>query len=100
MYHEGIELEKDHEAALGWYRRAAAQGVAGAQFMLARMYFEGEGTPKDFAQAHLWFSLAAANEVEKAAKLRDKAAKKLSPEELAASEAAVREWRPAAEEQP
>ena len=42
-----------------WYRLAAEQGYAGAQFMLGVMYATGEGVPGDDAEAVRWYRLAA-----------------------------------------
>ena len=41
------------------YRLAAEQGVAGAQCRLGVMYAEGQGVPRDDAEAVRWFRLAA-----------------------------------------
>ncbi len=40
-------------------RRRAEQGVRGAQFDLAQMYFGGDGVPQDQAEAFRWLRLAA-----------------------------------------
>ena len=40
-------------------RQAAEQGDATAQFNLGNMYANGEGVPKDDAEAVKWFRLAA-----------------------------------------
>ncbi|MDB4371094.1 sel1 repeat family protein, partial [Mariniblastus sp.] len=45
--------------AMRWYRLAAAQENAGAQYVLGRMYYEGEGVPKDCAEAMNWFEKSA-----------------------------------------
>ena len=42
-----------------WYRLAADQGNASAQFNLGVMYAKGEGVPQDYAEAVKWFRLAA-----------------------------------------
>jgi len=39
----------------------ATAGDAGAQFDLGAMYHDGQGTPKDFAKAKMWFEKAAAS---------------------------------------
>jgi TPR repeat protein len=83
MYHEGIQVEKDHEKALELYLKSAQSGNAGAQFGLANMYFKGEGGERDFGSAYVFFSLAAAQEYPKAAKMREKTAKMLTAEQLA-----------------
>lgn len=49
--------------AARWYRLAADNGVAHAQFALARMYATGEGVPKkDFTEAARLYQLAADQE--------------------------------------
>ena len=42
-----------------WYRLAAEQGDAVAQFNLGVMYDEGDGVPQDYATALKWYRLAA-----------------------------------------
>jgi len=42
-----------------WYRQAAQQGSAPAQFNLGRMYSEGRGVVKNESEALKWFTLAA-----------------------------------------
>jgi len=49
----------DYAAAYKEFKAAADQGNADAQFLLGRMYDEGEGVPKDFAEAVKWFRKAA-----------------------------------------
>ena len=43
-----------------WYRKAADQGLAQAQFSLGVMYDQGRGMPKKVAKALSWFRKAAA----------------------------------------
>ena len=59
MYQHGQGVPKDYVQAVKWYRLAADQGDARAQFNLGAMYDVGEGVPKDDAQAVKWFRLAA-----------------------------------------
>ena len=42
-----------------WFRKAAAQGYATAQFSIGRKYALGEGVPKDSAEGLKWFRKAA-----------------------------------------
>jgi tetratricopeptide (TPR) repeat protein len=42
-----------------WYRKAADQGYAPAQFNLGYMYDNGEGVTEDFKEALKWYRLAA-----------------------------------------
>ena len=50
---------KDDAEAVRWYRLAADQGAAAAQFNLGVMYGNGEGVLKDDAEAVRWYRLAA-----------------------------------------
>ena len=42
-----------------WFRLAAEQGLASAQFNLGLMYDEGRGVPQDDQEAVKWYRLAA-----------------------------------------
>jgi TPR repeat protein len=56
----GTEGEgQDYEQAAHWYRQAAEQNHALAQFNLAMMYLEGQGVEQDAAEAAIWFQKAA-----------------------------------------
>ena len=52
-------MPEDDAEAVRWYRLAAEQGHAAAQFTLGNMYDEGEGVPEDDAEAVRWYRLAA-----------------------------------------
>lgn len=45
--------------AAEWYRKAAEQGDAEAQFNLGNAYDTGEGVPKDLGKAIEWYRKAA-----------------------------------------
>ncbi|MDO9312787.1 MAG: tetratricopeptide repeat protein [Nitrosomonas sp.] len=53
-------VPQDYKQAVDWYRKAAAQGDAGAQYNLGVMYFEGKGVPQDYKQAVDCYKKAAA----------------------------------------
>ncbi|RWL92924.1 MAG: sel1 repeat family protein [Mesorhizobium sp.] len=55
---EGVGVGKDQERAARWMGRAA-EGVAEAQYMYARMLQEGRGMAADQRQARVWFERAA-----------------------------------------
>ena len=50
---------KDEAEGVRWYRMAAEQGLAGAQFNLGVMYDNGRGVLKDEAEAVRWYRMAA-----------------------------------------
>ena len=74
-----------------WYRKAAEQGNAQAQFSLGGMYFCGEGVPKDDTEAYVWVAVAAANGHEDAEYILSAAREDLAPGQLAAADQRVAE---------
>ena len=58
MYAEGKGVSKDEAEAVRWYRLAADQGHAEAQYFLGIMYADGRGVSKDEAEAVRWYRLA------------------------------------------
>jgi TPR repeat protein len=75
-----------------WWRKAAGQGYAAAQYRLGVMYDTGKGVPQDFVQAHMWFDLAASQGNKPAAENRDVAAGKMSPADISRSQRLARAW--------
>ena len=59
MYALGRGVPEDDAEAVRWYRMAAEQGHAGAQYNLAVMYALGRGVPEDDAEAVRWYRMAA-----------------------------------------
>ncbi len=55
----GGSRQAAYNKALYWYRKAAAQGYANAQYNLGGMYFNGFGVPQDYAKAVYWYRKAA-----------------------------------------
>ena len=52
-------VPQDDTEAVQWYRLAAEQGYAKAQFNLGLMYAKGRGGPQDDTEAVRWYRLAA-----------------------------------------
>ena len=59
MYAKGRGVPKDDAEAVKWYRQAAEQGDADAQFVLGVKYDSGQGVPKDDAESVKWHRKAA-----------------------------------------
>jgi TPR repeat protein len=59
MYRNGEGVPEDDKQAVKWYRLAAEQGHASAQYNLGFMYSNGEGVPEDDKQAVKWYRLAS-----------------------------------------
>jgi TPR repeat protein len=59
IYDEGQGIPKDDSEAVKWYRKAAEQGHADAQYNLGVMYYKGQGVPQDYTEALKWYRKAA-----------------------------------------
>ena len=101
MYDKRQGVPQNYAEAVKWYRKAAEQGFAEAQYNLGKMYHTGQGVPKDYVLAHMWFNLAAshfpASEKEKrewAEIFRDIAASRMTPSQIAKAQQLAREWKP------
>ena len=75
-----------------WYRLAADQGLDLAQSNLGNMYDNGYGVPQDYVQAHMWFTLAAAQGKENARQNRNIVAAKMTPSQIEEAQRLAREW--------
>ncbi|MGU3359870.1 hypothetical protein ACLBWX_05995 [Methylobacterium sp. M6A4_1b] len=84
----------DFAAASLWFKRAAEFGLRDSQYNLAVLYARGMGVQQDLAQSFLWFSAAATQGDEDAAKKRDDVAAKLDAKALAAARAQVAAFKP------
>ena len=62
-----------------WYRLAAEQGYASAQFNLGLKYHKGQGVIQDNVYAHMWWNIAASSGHKGAVNNRDIVAKQMTP---------------------
>ena len=91
MYQKGQGVPQDYKKASKWYTLAAEQGVTFAQYNVGQMYHKGEGVPQDYVRAHMWLNLSASTGYEKAVKIRDIVAKKMTPADISAAQKLARE---------
>jgi hypothetical protein len=100
MYSSGYGVLQDYAEAVKWYRKGADQGDAETQRALGMMYATGQGVPGDYVEAHKWLNLAAsrypagAEDRDKAVKMRDTVASKMTPAQIAEAQKLAREWKP------
>lgn len=85
MYAQGTMIPNDFAEASQWFRKAADQGHAGAQYSLAVMYSGGLGVPVDFTEGYIWYCLAAKSGYEGATTDCENLAAELLPDELVAA---------------
>lgn len=83
----------NHEEAAYWFRRAADQGNALAQYSLGRTHALGQGVPRDYVAAYVWANLATEQGHEDPGRLRELVASGMSAEQLAAAQRAANEWK-------
>ena len=65
-FYLGEGVPQNYGEAVKWFRKAAEQGDAAAQYDLGGCYYMGSGVLVDYAQAVKWNALAAAQGIEKA----------------------------------
>lgn len=57
--YDGIEIAEDKAEAFSWWKKAAEEGYAEAQFVIGRFYSDGIGVNKDEKKAFAWWKKAA-----------------------------------------
>jgi len=99
FYRKGRSVAVDATEAARWYRLGADRDDVRAQYELGQMYFTGTGVTRDYPSAYVWFSLAAlqaplADNREGLLELRNIAAARMTPEEVADAARLVASWKP------
>jgi hypothetical protein len=92
-------LPQDLIQAQRWYRAAADQGEAFAEFSLGVLFNFGKGVKRDYVQAYAWYERAALHTTggdrETIVEMRDGVAEKLTREQIAEAQRMAAEWKPA-----
>jgi putative hemolysin len=81
-YSNGAGVAQDSSEAVNWFRKAAEQGSAQAQTMLACCYSEGRGVTKDLASAYAMLLLSRAGGDKDAMELLKELGPAMTPELL------------------
>ncbi len=88
----------DYATALRLFRPLGEQGNASAQYNLGVMYALGQGVPRDYVQAYMWFDLSARYsegvERDRMVQNRDVILSYLTPAQLAEAQRLARAWKP------
>ena len=82
MYYEGEGVSQDYKKAAEWFTKAAEQGNARAQNMLACMYYEGKGVSEHYVESYKWAILAGKNG-EVVSSIKDSLRKQMTPAQIA-----------------
>jgi TPR repeat protein len=100
FYRKGRGVAVDATEAARWYRLGANRDDVRAQYELGQMYFNGTGVTRNYRSAYVWFSLAAlqaplADNRAGLLELRNIAAARMTPEDVATAARLVAAWKPA-----
>ncbi|MGL4812282.1 MAG: tetratricopeptide repeat protein, partial [Beijerinckiaceae bacterium] len=95
---EGGDGKPDYNVASDLFRRAAQFGIRDSQYNIAILLARGLGVGQSMKDAYMWFSVAAAQGDEEAARKRDEVGGRLSPEDLSAAKAAAASFKPLAQD--
>jgi len=96
MYRKGEGgVPQDYQEAVKWFKAAAEHGYAGGgiQTVLATMYHEGKGVPKDNVTAYMWLNLAASQGNQLAVEVRRIIGEEMTKEQIAEAEKLSREFK-------
>jgi TPR repeat protein len=74
--------------AAKWFLKSAELGFFQAKFDLGRMYYLGEGVPRDLVRAHMWFNLAGYGVYTQGLE------ETMTPEQIAEAKELARNWKP------
>jgi TPR repeat protein len=98
MYATGEGVPRDLDRALALFRRGASDGDPSAIYNLALSLDKGWGAPRNALAAYIWYGIAAhwgdPNRQSQAATERDRLAREIAPDDLAAAQRAAGNWRP------
>ena len=91
-------MPQDLAKARTWWRRAARQGDANAQYNLGLHHAKGRGSAPQLVLAHMWLSLAApqlpSTRRTNARKVLSAMQKQMAAGQLDEARRLAREWRP------
>jgi TPR repeat protein len=94
MYYLGLGMPADYACAAWWERQSAEQGFVEAQYDLGTIYQNGAGVQRSYAQAYLWYEIAARAGDREAAAARDFIAQFLIADEVTQAQKLASEWQP------
>ena len=87
-------MKKDLAEAAKWYRKAAEQGYASAQYNIGGCYDTGSGVSKNFVEAHKWHNLASAQGVAQSKVQRFWLERFMTREQIAEAQQRASEFKP------
>ena len=94
----GNGFTQDFAEARRWYQRAANLGHGRSQANLGVMYYNGDGVPKSYVEAHVWFTLALAAGFDDAAKYRSLIEDVMTAEQIEEARKRAAVWKATAQQ--
>jgi TPR repeat protein len=82
----------DYTQSAVWYRKAAEQGDAKAEYSLGISYCWHEGVPLDYAEGYYWIDLGVESGVDDTNHWRNFAASHLTAAQVAEQQARAKKW--------
>ena len=92
---QAAEAQAAMGRAVQWFRKAGEFGMTDAQFNVAVLYDQGNGTPSDPAEAHYWYSIAGAAGDQESASRAQQIAADLPADMLQRSQSRIAQYKPA-----
>ena len=89
-----LGVAKDEAEAVKWFRKAAEQNLADAQYILGVCYDSGEGVAKDEIEAYKWWLLAAGHGNDDAKYNLTIVENKMTREQIAEGQRLARDFKP------
>lgn len=86
--------KRDSAEAVKWWRKAAEQNYAQAQYKLGLFCQTGLGTAMNLVEAYKWFSLASDQGDKDSTTGRDNVAASMTPDQIAEAQRLAREFKP------
>jgi hypothetical protein len=93
LYRRGVGVSQNDELAFHWFQKSALQGQKQAQRQLGKIYLSGRGTQPDYVAAYQWLKLAQLQGEDTETELKA-CAVLMTPEQIAAAEQLVRNFKP------
>jgi TPR repeat protein len=95
MCYDGRGASQNLTEAVRWFRKAAEQGVAEAQFNLGVMCASGQGIQPNHVESYMWFTLAFKQGYAEAAANRAALARAMRPDQIAEAHRRAKAFKPA-----
>ena len=94
LFYKGVQAfrARDYDEAVSWFEKAAEQGDGEAQFLLGRMYYDGNSLTVNFVTAYKWFVIASQSAVPVASRYRDGLAHEMKEDQIAEGQRQAEDW--------